>query len=55
LPKHGLELFVIDPSKESIENGKKSSNNLSLKIGTSEKLDYKDKFFDIIIAGHFFI
>lgn len=51
LPNFNVSLFGIDPSTKSIEDGNNNFNNLKLEVGTSDCLNYKDDFFDIIIVG----
>ena len=53
LPNHKLELYGIDPSKKSIKSGRHLYKNFNLKVGTSDKLEFDNKFFDIVICGFF--
>tara|TARA_B100001564_G_C20651559_1_gene677110 strand:+ start:1725 stop:2393 length:669 start_codon:yes stop_codon:yes gene_type:complete len=54
LPNYNLELHGIDPSYESIISGTKQYNNLQLKKGTSDNLEYQNSYFDIVLCGCFF-
>jgi ubiquinone/menaquinone biosynthesis C-methylase UbiE len=46
-----LSLFGIDPSFDSISSGTQKYPSLNLKQGTSDKLDFDNEFFDIVILG----
>ena len=46
-----VNLYGIDPSEKSINHGKEAFNNIELKVGTADRLDYIDNFFDMIIVG----
>jgi Methylase involved in ubiquinone/menaquinone biosynthesis len=47
----GCEAYGIDPSAKAIETGKRSFEELKLTIGTSDRLDFSDKFFNVVIFG----
>lgn len=51
LSKEGVQLYGIDPSKKAIDNGKKKFDNLILKQGTADHLDFEDNKFDLVIFG----
>lgn len=51
LSNFNISLYGIDPSNESIEDGKKNYLNLNLEVGTSDLLNYTDNSFDIVIVG----
>lgn len=51
LKKEGVKLYGIDPSKKAIDNGKKKFDNLNLKQGTADQLDFDDNKFDLVIFG----
>ena len=46
-----LSLYGIDPSKKSINEGKKLFKKVNLDFGTSDNLIYDDNFFDLVILG----
>jgi ubiquinone/menaquinone biosynthesis C-methylase UbiE len=46
-----LNLFGIDPSLESINAGSKKYQNLNLKQGTSDQLEFDNQYFDIVVLG----
>jgi ubiquinone/menaquinone biosynthesis C-methylase UbiE len=43
--------FGIDPSKVAIENGAKNYQDLTLKVGTADVIEYPDEYFDVVIFG----
>ena len=43
--------FGIDPSQEAIRNGKKEFKKIHLKVGTADRLNYKEYFFNLVIFG----
>lgn len=45
------EAFGIDPSTSAIANGKANFPELQLMVGTADKLEFPDGFFDIVIFG----
>ena len=49
--KIGCDCFGIDPSNEAIISGNKNSPGLNLKVGTADKLEYADGFFDFVLFG----
>ena len=49
-----LNLFGIDPSLESINAGSKKYQNLNLKQGTSDQLEFDNQYFDIVVLGFIF-
>lgn len=46
-----VELYGIDPSSEAIEIGKKQYPKINLMVGTADKLDFEDGYFDMVIFG----
>jgi SAM-dependent methyltransferase len=46
----GTECHGIDPSKAAIDSS--PFPDLRLKVGTADKLDYSDGFFDLVLFGH---
>lgn len=46
-----LDAYGIDPSNEAIELGKKQYPQLTLKVGTSDLLEFEDAYFDMVIFG----
>jgi ubiquinone/menaquinone biosynthesis C-methylase UbiE len=53
LPNYKLDLYGVDPSKESVKSGNQMFKEIKLKIGTSDQLEFDNKFFDVIICGFF--
>ena len=53
LPNYKLDLYGVDPSKESVKSGNQKFKEIKLKIGTSDELEFDNKFFDVIICGFF--
>src|SRR4051812_45071943 len=45
----GCECHGIDPSAEAVKIG--GSEDIHLKVGTADKLDYEDGFFDLVLFG----
>jgi SAM-dependent methyltransferase len=45
----GSECHGIDPSAEAISAG--NSKDIHLRVGTADKLDYADGFFDLVLFG----
>lgn len=48
---YNCEGYGIDPSKDAIEEGKEKFKNLNLMVGTSDKLEFEDEYFDFVIFG----
>lgn len=48
---YNCEGYGIDPSKDAIDNGKQKYKNLNLMVGTSDKLEFEDEYFDFVIFG----
>lgn len=46
-----VELYGIDPSDEAIEMGKSQYPKINLNVGTADKLDFEDGYFDMVIFG----
>ena len=51
MKKNNIEAHGIDISSKMIEIASNTYPNINFKIGTSNKLDYKDNFFDIITVN----
>ena len=47
-----LGLFGIDPSCKSINSGSQKYPNLNLKQGTSDQIEFEDKYFNVVILGY---
>ena len=47
----GCRSFGIDPSPKAIRTGSDLYPDISLKVGTADKLDFEDQSFDMIIFG----
>lgn len=45
------ECYGIDPSAKAIEEGSLKYQNVNLFVGTADKLDFENSYFDIIIIG----
>jgi len=53
LPGYTLDLYGVDPSEKAINSGKDEYPSLKLSIGTSDQLEFKNNFFNLIILGSF--
>lgn len=47
----GCQVYGIDPSADAIEKGKRIYPKVNLSIGTSDKLDYPNEYFDFVFFG----
>lgn len=47
----GCEAFGIDPSVSAIVDGKTNYPDVALSVGTADKLEFPDAFFDTVIFG----
>jgi len=47
----GCECYGIDPSEQAIQEGKSRYPQVLLTVGTADKLDYPDNFFNFILFG----
>ena len=45
------ECHGIDPSREAVEVGRKRASGVHLAVGTADRLDFEDNFFDLVIFG----
>lgn len=52
--RYNCEFFGIDPSSEAIELGSEKFPEINLNIGTADKLNFEDDFFDFVIFGFCF-
>ncbi|MCD4666612.1 class I SAM-dependent methyltransferase [archaeon] len=44
-------VYCIDPNQELIKKAKKNNPNIFFKIGSAEKIPFKDKSFDVVILS----
>jgi ubiquinone/menaquinone biosynthesis C-methylase UbiE len=47
----GSECYGIDPSSAAVTSGHDASNGIHLTVGTADKLEFDDEFFDVVIFG----
>src|SRR5690242_20007005 len=47
----GSQCHGIDPSREAVEAGRKRVSGIELAVGTADKLEFPDGFFDLVIFG----
>lgn len=47
----GCDCYGIDPSQKAVEYGKNLYPDIALSVGTTDKLDFPDGFFDFVLFG----
>lgn len=52
--QRNIKLYGIDISEERIQQAKKNSSGLTLKVGDIERMEFKDETFDFVIACEVF-
>jgi ubiquinone/menaquinone biosynthesis C-methylase UbiE len=47
----GSECYGIDPSSSAVASGHDPANGIHLSVGTADRLEFEDEFFDVVIFG----